>query len=173
MIIRFLSVLCFGITVLANLSASAQAKPSKYMGQGLYEQNGSNSCLYCHGLGGQNGKVAISANLTHPKTWKSFKGAGGEAALANNREEFLARLEEAVVHTIRNGATIHNSGFKKDWYDVAKAGGTINSQMVGLGGSPSVAWLKKYSDRGVTKDIAAQSLYLYLKTLDADSVYSK
>lgn len=173
MITRALAAVVFVLLLASAPSSFAQAKPTKFMGQGLYEQNGSNSCLYCHGTGGHDGKIAVSANLTKPKTWKSFKGAGGEAALGKNREEFLAHLEEAVVHVIKNGATIHNSGFKKDWYDAGRAGGNVNSQMVGLGGSPSVAWLKKYADRGVTKDIAAKSTYLFIQTLDSEAVFAK
>ncbi len=67
-----------------------------------------------------------------------------------------------------NGAVGHKK-FKPEWFDW-KLAGNFNTQMMGLTGGPSQAWLKKQKDKGVTKDIAAQSLYLYLKTMDTQGV---
>jgi hypothetical protein len=150
------------------LSASlfAQATPGPGMGQGLYEQQGANSCLYCHGVEGYNGKVAASANLSQPKTWKGYKGLGGDAAYKKNPEEFVKKLKEKTLALIINGAAIHNGQLKDKYpnFDIKAAGGTYNAQMLGLAGSPSVAWLKKYKDRGVTKEIAAEASWIYMAT---------
>lgn len=157
-------------TFLASFQAQA-LDPSAGMGQGLYEQQGANSCLYCHGAKGYEGKkVAASANLSQPKTWKSYKALGGDAALAKNPGEFRKNLEEAVVHLIVNSAVKHNpKTFDKPYFDWKKAG-SFNAQMMGLKGPPSQAWLAKYKERGVTDQIAGHATWLYLVTLDTQGV---
>lgn len=157
---------------LAAGSASVHAVDSSAaMGEGLYKQQGANSCLYCHGEGGEGGKVAQAAKLKHPKTWRTYKGLGGDAAYGKNKAEFLKNMEEAIVDLIQKGAISHNAGFKKAYFDWKKAGGTYNAQMLGLGGAPSTAWLNRFKDKGVTKEVAAKSAYLYVKTLDQDGVF--
>ena len=153
-----------------SLHASAQPAPSLNMGKGLFGQEGANSCSYCHGIDGKGGKVKEAVNLTTPKTWKSYKGIG-EAAFAKNKAEALKQLEESVEHTILKGALIHNSSFKRPWFDWKKAGGPFNSQMLGLSGAPSKAWLAKYKEKGVTPEIAAKAVFNYIKTLDTQGVF--
>ena len=157
-------------TLLSSAFAGPQAGPGK--GQGLYEQPGANSCMYCHGLGGHDGKIAVAANLTKPKTWRTYRGLGGDAAFAKNKTEFVAHLTEALVSLIKNGATVHNSAFKAAWFDKNAAGGNYNAQMIGLTGSPSQNWLKKYQDKGMDKDIAAKSVLMHIKTLDTQGVFA-
>jgi hypothetical protein len=143
------------------------------MGKGLYEQQGANSCLYCHGATGEGGKVAAAAKLDHPRQWKTFKGLGGEAAFKKDPADFLKKFEEASVNVIQKGAIAHNSGFKPAWFDWKATGGPINGQMLGLTGAPSTAWLSRFKDKGVTREIAAKSLYLYIQTLDKDGFFKK
>jgi hypothetical protein len=45
--------------------------------------------------------------------------------------------------------------------------------MLGLTGAPSTAWLSRFKDKGVTREIAAKSLYLYIQTLDKDGFFKK
>ena len=155
----------------ASMAQAIESGPG--MGQGLYEQSGSNSCMYCHGIEGKNGKIAAAANLTQPKTWKVYKALGGDSAYAKNSAEFLKNMEEATLDLIKGGAVIHNSAFKKPYFDWSKTGGQYNAQMLGLGGAPSVAWLKKYKEKGVDKDIAAKSVYLYVQKFDTQGVFKK
>jgi len=117
--------------------------------------------------------VAAAAKLTHPKQWKTYKGLGGDAAYAKNPQEFLKRLEEGVVNVIQKGAIAHNSGFKPAWFDWKATGGPINGQMLGLTGAPSTAWLSRFKDKGVTREVAALSLYLYIQSFDVDGVFKK
>ena len=156
-------------TLSLSFSAQAAPAPSPAMGKGLYEQQGSNSCLYCHGIEGQGGKVKDAANLTQPKTWKSYKALGGDAAFAKNKEEFRKKLNESVANLIEKGAIAHNMGYKGAGYDWSKIQ-KFNSQMLGLSGAPSSAWLTKYKDKGVTKEIAAQAAMLHLANLDKQGV---
>ena len=162
------------ITLASTLGFLSQAQaidPSAAMGQGLYEQQGSNSCSFCHGIDGKGGKVADAAKLNTPKAWKTFKALGGEAELKKNKTAFLKNMEEAIVDLIAKGAIAHNSTFKKPHHDFKKSGGPVNAQMLGLGGAPSAAWVNKFKERGVTKDIAARSAYLHIQSFDTQGVF--
>ena len=115
--------------------------------------------------------MKAAADLAQPKTWKIYKVLGGDAALAKDKAGFLAKMEEATVNLILKGAIAHNSSFKKDWFDL-KSVGPYNAQMVGLAGSPSQKWVKKYKKkRGVTPEMAAKAVYLYLVGLDKQKVF--
>jgi cytochrome c553 len=161
------------VTVLGMATAlpAAAIDSSPEMGKGLYMQSGANSCVYCHGENGVGGKVAAAAKLNVPKTWKTFKALGGEAALKKDKAGFLKNMEEAVEDLIMTGAIAHNMTFKKPYFDWKALGGTFDAQMLGLTGAPSKAWLAKYKERGVTKEIAAKSAYLYVQTLDTQGVF--
>jgi hypothetical protein len=150
----------------------AQAiEPSAAMGKEIFEQAGSNSCSFCHGIDGKAGKVALSAKLNVPKTWKTFKALGGDAEFTKNKKAFLKNLDEALVDLIAKGAIVHNSTYKNPAHDFKKAGGTINAQMLGMSGGPSMAWLGKNKDKGVTKEIAAHSALTYIKSFDTQGVF--
>ncbi len=165
------SCLTLGMGMLFVMNRTQALEPTVVMGQGLYEQSGSNSCSFCHGVTGTNGKVAAAAKLTTPKAWKSFKALGGEAAYSKNKAEFMKSLEAAVVDIIAKGAIAHNSSFKAANHDFSRAGGPINAQMLGLAGAPSSAWINKYKDRGVTKEIAAKAAYLHIQSFDTQGVF--
>lgn len=171
----FSRLLLLSVLVLMGLEASAQNNPNiprAAMGNGLFNQAGTNSCVYCHGQGGVNGKVANAANLQNPKSWKIYKILGGDSAAAANPEDFKAKMKEATAHLIEKGAIVHNSSYKKDWYDVSKAGAPYDGQMLGMTATPSRQWLKKYQEKyKITPDVAAQSLYLYIESLDKSGFF--
>lgn len=154
-------------------STSFAAKPSDKMGAGLFKAEGSNSCIFCHGLGDEvKGNVKDAAPLEHPKKWKVYAALGGDAAFKADPTKFRANLKKATIALIVSGGIRHNGSYKDpafDWSKIKK----YNAQMMGLSGTASVAWLKKYKDRGVTPEIAAESLYLYLGTLDKDKVIAE
>jgi hypothetical protein len=152
-------------------SFSARAlEPSQAMGQGLFEQKGSNSCSFCHGITGVGGSVKNAAHLNEPKSWKVWKALGGDAAFAKNKADFLKKMEEATTALITKGSIIHNATFKQPWFDWKKIS-PYDGQMMGLNGAASAAWLKKYADRGVSKDVAAKAAYLHIQTLDKQGVF--
>ena len=170
--LRNYKILGFTLALGLGTQALAQAPAaSAVMGKGLYEQTGSNSCSYCHGIDGNGGKIAAAAKLSEPKTWKSWKALGGDAAFAKDKAGFLKNLEDSLTEMIQKGAIAFNAGYKKTHYDWKKTGGTINAQMLGLGGAPSTAWLNKFKERGVTKEIAARSAFLHVQTLDKQGVF--
>lgn len=160
---------------LVSLSVAAQAPVAgPGMGRAIYEQTGANSCLHCHGIDGAGGKVAAASKLAEPKTWKVYKGMGGDAAYAKDPTKFLENMRKKSIALLKSGAVIHNGKLKDyPFFDVKLAGGTYNSQMLGLQGSPSVAWLKRQASKGVTADIAAESVYLYIQSFDKQNVFKK
>jgi hypothetical protein len=153
-------------------NAFAQLKPSQVMGQGLYEQQGGNSCSFCHGITGEGGNVAEAAKLDYPKTWKAYKALGGDAAFNKDKKAFVEKLRKATVSLIQSGAIRHNASYKEAGFEWSKIQ-PYNSQMMGLGGAASVAWMKKYQKRGVTPEIAAESLWLHIVTLDKQGVLAQ
>ena len=168
----FASGLLLSTLALADDAAAPKAAANAGMGQALFEQPGTNSCMYCHGISGEGGKIAVAAKLSHPKTWKTFKGLGGESALKKNKKEFLERMETLLVDLIKKGAIVQNGALSKvAYYDIKGAGGTYDGQMVGITGAPSQAWLRKFKDKGVDKDIAAKAAYLHIQSLDKDGLF--
>ena len=152
------------------VSFSAEAlDPDKLMGQGLYEQTGSNSCLFCHGIDGKGGNVAAAAKLDQPKTWKSYKALGGDAALKKDPAAFLEKLGAAVVTVIQKGAIRFNSTYKDpnfDWSKIKK----FDGQMMGVTGAASAAWIKKYKNRGMSSETASKAVWMYLAELDGQGI---
>jgi cytochrome c553 len=160
------------VAVAFSGQAFAALEPSQVMGQGLYEQNGGNSCMFCHGISGEGGNVKEAAKLDLPKTWKTYKALGGDAAYNKDPKGFIEKMKKAVEDLIRLGAIRHNATYKEPGFDWSKIT-PFNAQMMGLGGAASVAWMKKYQKRGVNAEIAAESLWLHLKSMDKQGVLNK
>ncbi|MEO5668460.1 MAG: hypothetical protein ABIR96_10400 [Bdellovibrionota bacterium] len=152
--------------------AFAKLEPSQVMGQGIFEQTGGNSCMFCHGISGEGGNVKEAAKLDLPKTWKTYKALGGDAAFNKDSKAFVEKMKKGIEDIIRNGAIRHNASYKEPGFDWSKIT-PFNSQMMGLTGAASVGWMKKYQKRGVNAEVAAESLWLHLKSLDKQSVLSK
>ena len=86
----------------------------------------------------------------------------------------LRHLKKATIDLIKNGAIRHNATYKEAAFNWKASGvSAYNSQMVGLGGAASQQWLKRMTERGVTPEIAAQSLWLHLMKLDSQGVLNK
>jgi hypothetical protein len=167
----FQKILYVGLMSLTP-QAFAQVQPSEGMGKGLYNVEGANSCIFCHGIGGEGGNIKEAAKLKHPKTWKAFAAAGGEAAFKKDPKAFVARMKASTLNIIQLGAIRHNASYKAEGYNKA-AIKPYNAQMMGLSGAASVAWMNKYKDKGITPAIAAESAWLYIQTFDQDGVFKK
>jgi len=153
-----------------SLSTSVSAlEPDKLMGQGLYEQNGGNSCMFCHGISGEGGNVAAAAKLAEPKTWKTYAALGGDAEYKKDPKAFVEKMGKAIASLIQNGAIRHNASYKEEgfnWDKIKK----FDAQMMGISGAASMAWIKKYKNRGMTPEIASKGVWLYLVELDKQGV---
>ncbi|MEO5667699.1 MAG: hypothetical protein ABIR96_06560 [Bdellovibrionota bacterium] len=169
---KILSKILYVTLLGAAPAAFCQAQPSEGMGKGLFHFEGANSCVFCHGIGGENGNVKEAAKLDHPKTWKVYAALGGDAAFKKDSAAFLAKMKTASIDLITLGAIRHNATYKADGYNKA-AIKPYNAQMMGITGSASVAWMNKYKEKGVTPAIAAESAWAYVQTLDKDGVFKK
>jgi cytochrome c553 len=161
-------------TSVAFGQAAKSPTASISMGKGVYgDVKVSNSCAFCHGAVGEGGSIKTAAKLSEPKTWKIYKILGGDAAFAKDKADFLKKMKDATEHLIVRSAVAHNVTYKakNPWFDVAKGGGAYDAQMLGLTAAPSKAWLAKFKDKGVTPQIAAESVYLYVQSLDKQGLF--
>jgi hypothetical protein len=142
----------------AAAATVANATPTAKIGEELYNLPGANSCVYCHGVGGVNGNVKVAAKLNAPGSWKIAKILGK----ADYKDP---HFRQATAHLIIKGAIVHNSSYKEAWFDLKKAPAAYDSQMLGLTGAPSAKWLKDNKEKGLSPEVAAESLLLYLETL--------
>lgn len=163
----------FLVSLIVQSSTAYAVEPSVATGKEIFMLPGSNSCSFCHGIDGNSGKIANSAKLSTPKAWRTYKALGGDSEFAKNKAAFLKNFDEALVHLIVKGAIAHNATYKKPNHDFKKAGGPINAQMLGLGGGPSTAWLTKNKASGITKEVAAQSVLMHIKSLDTQGIFKK
>ncbi len=155
------------------------------LGDFIFNTEGANTCLKCHGKGGHGGDQAGAADLRHPRTWRSYLALGGDEAFAANKDEFVMKMDTALHFLINKGATTWTQRFAKshadisfDWSKVEKAD-KYDSMMKGLTTGPMKkqvkALKKKLGDAGKklkTKDLAAiasVASYEYVKSLDDGS----
>lgn len=155
------------------------------LGEFVYNTEGANTCLKCHGKGGHGGDQAGAADLRHPKTWRSYQALGGDEAFAANKEEFLKKMETSLHYLINKGATTWTQRFSKSHkdivYDWSKVEGAdkYDSMMKGVTTGPMKNKLKqlkeKLGDEGKKlkpndlADVAAVAAFEYVKTFDDGS----
>lgn len=162
------------------------------LGDYVYNTEGSNTCLKCHGKGGVGGDQKGAANLQEPKSWVSFQALGGEEAWKADKEAFLKKLETAVQFLINKGGTTWNQRFGKKHKDVTyvwdgvknvdgKEVNKYDSMMKGVTAGPMKKKVKslkeKLGDAGKklkNKDlaeVAAAAAYEYVKSFDTQDVF--
>jgi hypothetical protein len=155
------------------------------LGEFVFNTEGANTCLKCHGKGGHGGDQAGAADLRHPRTWRSYQALGGDEALAADKDAFITKLETSLHYLINKGATTWNQRFLKthkdvvyDWSKVENAD-KYDSMMKGVTTGPMKKRLKeleeKLGDAGKNlktsdlADVAAVAAFEYVKTLDDGS----
>ncbi len=160
------------------------------LGEEIYNTEGANTCLKCHGKGGTGGDQAGAADLRHPRTWVSYQALGGDAAFEANKDEFLKNLEIALHYLINKGGTTWNQRFPKahkdvtyNWDGVKNADGKdvdkYDSMMKGVTTGPMKKQVKtlkgKLGDAGKKlkskqlAEVAAVAAYEYVKSFDDGS----
>jgi hypothetical protein len=182
---------CFVLPVSAGTIAEdvAKLKLSEEklveLGEFVFNTEGANTCLKCHGKGGHGGDQAGAADLRHPKTWRSYQALGGDEAFTSNKEEFVKKMETALHFLINKGATTWTQRFPKAHkeivYDWSKVEGAdkYDSMMKGVTTGPmknKVKELKeKLGDAGKKlkpndlAEVAAVASFAYVKTFDDGS----
>lgn len=180
-------------TIAENV-AKLNLTPEQLLGFGeeIYNTEGANTCLKCHGQGGTGGDQAGAADLRHPRTWVSYQALGGDAAFDANKDEFLKKMETALHYLINKGGTTWNQRFSKskahkdityEWAGVKNADGKevnkYDSMMKGVTTGPMKKQVKalkgKLGDTGKklkSKDlaeVAAVAAFEYVKSFDDGS----
>ncbi len=158
----------------------------KELGDFVYNTEGANTCLKCHGKGGHGGDQAGAADLRHPRTWRSYQALGGDEAFAADKKAFLAKMEDALHFLIYQGATIWNQRFgrkfkeiKYDWSKVDPKTDKYDSNMKGTTTGPMrkrvKALQKKLAEMGhkvkpkEAREIATVAAFTYVKSFDDGS----
>ena len=155
------------------------------LGEFVFNTEGANTCLKCHGKGGHGGDQAGAADLRHPRTWRSYQALGGDEAFSANKEEFLKKMETSLHYLINKGATTWTQRFSKTHpdikYDWSKVEGAdkYDSMMKGVTSGPMKNKLRdlkeKLGDTGKKlkpndlADVAAVAAFEYVKTFDDGS----
>jgi hypothetical protein len=155
------------------------------LGEFVYNTEGANTCLKCHGKGGHGGDQAGAADLRHPRTWRSYQALGGDEAFTANKEEFVKKMETSLHFLVNKGATTWTQRFSKAHKDIAydwskvEGADKYDSMMKGVTTGPmkkKVRELKeKLGDAGKKlkpndlADVAAVAAFEYVKTFDDGS----
>jgi hypothetical protein len=192
-----LTFICAGLFALPGFAGEIEDNVAKLnmskeqllkIGESIYNTDGANTCLKCHGPGGTGGDQAGAADLRHPKTWRVYQALGGDAAFNGNKEKFRKDMEVVLHDLIRNGATVWNLKFAKahkditlDWKKVSipDTADKYNSMMKGLTSDPMVKRVKeigedlakqgKKLDVNQLRDLCAVADFAYVKTFDDGS----
>lgn len=158
------------------------------LGDELYNTDGENTCLQCHGKGGSGGTQAGAADLRHPKTWRAYQALGGDVAFKANKEKMLQDIDAIMHDLIRNGATQWNLKFPKerkeitlDWSKVSipDKADKYNTMMKGITTDPMAKKVKEIQEAlekegkkltpSQVRDLVSVADFLYVKTLDDGS----
>lgn len=158
------------------------------MGEVIYNTEGENTCLKCHGKGGTGGDQAGAADLRHPRTWRVYQALGGDDAFKADKAKFLKDMDAVLHDLIRNGATQWNLKFAKDHKEITLSWDKVtipdkadkyNQMMKGITSDPMAKKVKELQEQlekegkkltpQQMKDVAAVSDFMYVKTLDDGS----
>lgn len=158
------------------------------LGDEIYNTEGENTCLKCHGKGGTGGDQAGAADLRHPKTWRVYQALGGDEALKADKAKMIKDMEAVLHDLIRNGATQWNLKFPKEHKEIALDWNKVsvpdkadkyNQMMKGITTDPMTKKVKEMQEalekegKKLTpqqmKDVIAVADFMYVKTLDDGS----
>ena len=192
-------LICLGLFVLPALAADKIAERVAKMdiseeqlfaiGETLFNTEGANTCLKCHGAGGHGGDQVGAADLRHPRTWRSYQALGGDEVFNADKDAFLANMATIIHVLIRAGAPTWNLRFAKSHKDIEMDWSKVtipdkvdkyNSMMKGVTSGPMKKALKAMAkqfqaDSGIKlkskeqKDVAAVATYLYVRSFDDGS----
>ena len=100
-------LICLGLFVVPALAADKIAERVAELeltedqlftiGETIFNTEGANTCLKCHGAGGHGGDQVGAADLRHPRTWRVYQALGGDEAFNGDKEGFLASMA-TVIH---------------------------------------------------------------------------
>ncbi len=156
------------------------------LGDLVYNTEGANTCLKCHGKGGHGGDQTGAADLRHPRTWRAYQALGGDEAFAADKEGFLKKIETSLHFLINKGSNGWRSRFGKqhkdivyDWSKVEDAD-KYDTMMKGVTAGKMQSRIKKdlkkeLGDVGKKlkkkqlEEVAAVATFEYVKSFDDGS----
>ena len=192
-------LICLGLFVVPALAADkigdrvAKMELSEEqlftIGEALFNTEGANTCLKCHGAGGHGGDQVGAADLRHPRTWRVYQALGGDDVFNADQDAFRANMATVIHVLIREGAPTWNLRFAKTHKDIVLDWSQVtipdkvdkyNSMMKGITSGPMKKALKAMAkqfraDNGKKlkskeqKDIAAVATYMYVRSFDDGS----
>ena len=192
-------LICLGLFVVPALAADKIAERVAKLelseeqllgiGEMVFNTEGANTCLKCHGAGGHGGDQAGAADLRHPRTWRAYQALGGDDVFNADKDAFLANMATVIHALIRGGATTWNQRFAKSHKDIEMDWSLVtipdkvdkyNSMMKGVTTGPMKKALKAMAkqveaDAGIKlkskdqRDVAAVATYLYVRSFDDGS----
>ena len=192
-------LICLGLFVVPALAADKIAeRVSKLeltedqlftIGETIFNTDGANTCLKCHGAGGHGGDQVGAADLRHPRTWRAYQALGGDEAFNSDKEGFLSDMATIIHMLIREGGPTWNLRFARTHKDIVLDWSLVtipdkvdkyNSMMKGITSGPMKKALKDMAkqvrdDTGVRlksrdqKDVAAVATYMYVRSFDDGS----
>ena len=192
-------LICLGLFVVPALAADKIAERVSELeltqeqlltiGETLFNTEGANTCLKCHGAGGHGGDQVGAADLRHPRTWRAYQALGGDEAFNADQEGFLAHMATVIHVLIREGGPTWNLRFAKRHKDIVMDWSLVtipdkvdkyNSMMKGITSGPMKKALKAMAkqvraDAGLKlkskaqKDVAAVATYMYVRSFDDGS----
>ncbi len=158
------------------------------IGEVLFNTEGANTCLKCHGAGGHGGDQTGAADLRHPRTWRSYQALGGDEAFNADKEQFLSHMSAIIHALIRDGAPAWNLRFAKshkniklDWSKVTipNTADKYDAMMKGITSGPMKKAVKamgkelagngKKLKSSRQRDVAAVASFLYVRSFDDGS----
>lgn len=193
------SLICLGLFVVPALAADKIAERVAKLelseeqlfaiGEMLFNTEGANTCLKCHGAGGHGGDQVGAADLRHPRTWRAYQALGGDEAFNADKDAFRANMATVIHVLIRAGAPTWNLRFAKSHKDIEMDWSLVtipdkvdkyNSMMKGITSGPMKKALKAMAkqvqaDAGVKlkskdqRDVAAVATYMYVRSFDDGS----
>ena len=192
-------LICLGLFVVPALAADkigdrvAKMELSEEqlfsIGETLFNTEGANTCLKCHGAGGHGGDQVGAADLRHPRTWRVYQALGGDEVFNADQDAFRANMATVIHVLIREGAPTWNLRFAKTHKDIVLDWSQVtipdkvdkyNSMMKGITSGPMKKALKAMAkqfradnDKKLKskeqKDIAAVATYMYVRSFDDGS----
>ena len=192
-------LICLGLFVVPALAADKIAERVAELeitedqlfsiGEMLFNTEGANTCLKCHGAGGHGGDQVGAADLRHPRTWRAYQALGGDEAFNADKEGFLASMATIIHVLIREGGPTWNLRFARSHKDIVLDWSLVtipdkvdkyNSMMKGITSGPMKKALKAVAkqfqaDGGIKlkskaqKDVAAVATYMYVRSFDDGS----
>lgn len=159
------------------------------IGERVYNVEGTTTCVACHGPQGQGGYVSSAPKLNDSTKFEVYDALGGKKAFKKDPAKFKRELETVHVYLLRMGSVNWNKFNKQahpevqlDWSKTNRPHGKLDPNMFGVTKIPTLYAVHDIREElnknrnlklshGDMEDLAAYSVYQYMKTLDTEGIW--